>query len=110
MGVHLYQKDPKPVKKQLSDGNFPIKRFCDSIESHMGQQEIHGCLSVPKRTKTGQEKVELWLFPSETERLRDSIENLMRQQETTRVSFGVHLCQKRSKIGQEMAELRLFSH
>ena len=35
-GVHLYQKDPKSVKKWLSYGHFPTKRLCDSIENNMG--------------------------------------------------------------------------
>ena len=45
LGVHLFQKDPKSVKKWLSYGYFPTERLRDSIENQMGQKGIlaHHC-------------------------------------------------------------------
>ena len=39
-GVHLYQNDPKYVKKWLSYGYFPTERLRDFIENHMGPKGI----------------------------------------------------------------------
>ena len=77
MGVHLYQKYPKSVKKWLSYGYFPTERLRDSIENHLGQKGMLGHSFVPKISKIGQDLTELLsFFP---ERLRDSIENHMGQ-------------------------------
>ena len=62
LGVDLYQKDKKSVKKWLSYGYFPPERLCDSIENQMGQKGILRCSFVPKRSKIGQEMAELLLF------------------------------------------------
>ena len=52
-GVHLFQKDPKSVKKWLSYGYFPTERLRDFIENHMGPKGILGCSFVSKRSKIG---------------------------------------------------------
>ena len=62
LGVHLYQKDQKSVKKWLSYGYFPIERLPDCIENHMGQKGILGCSIVPNISKIRQEMAELWAF------------------------------------------------
>ena len=140
IGVHLYEKDFKWVKKWLNYGHFLPKRLGDSIENHMGQkgnplvfictkkdpklarkQLSYGSF-LPERLrdplrntwdKKGSFDVHLyqkdpksvkkWLiqghFPPE--RLRDSIESHMGQKGILLFSF----VPKRSRIGQEMAEL-----
>ena len=40
LGFHLYQKDPKSVKKWLSYGHFHPERLRGSIENHMKQKKI----------------------------------------------------------------------
>ena len=62
LGVHLYQKYPKSVKKWLSYGYIPTERLSDSIENPMGQKGILGCSFVPKRSIIHQEMAKLWLF------------------------------------------------
>ena len=61
-GAHLYQKDPKYVKKWLNYGHFLPERLSNSIVNHMGQSGILWCSFVPKRSKIGQEMAELWPF------------------------------------------------
>ena len=91
MGVHLYQKDQKSVKKWLSYGYFPTERLHDFVENHMGQEGILGCSFVPKRSKICPEMADLLLFF--TERLRDSIDNHMGQKGDPWVFF----CTKKIK-------------
>ena len=62
LGVHLYQKDPRSVKKRLSYGYFPIERLGDSIENHMRQKGIVWRSFVLKRSKIRQEMPKLCLF------------------------------------------------
>ena len=62
LGVQLYQKDPKSVKKWLSHGHFPPERLCDSIENQIEQKGIFWCSVVPKRSKICQEMAELGLL------------------------------------------------
>ena len=71
----------------------------------MGQKRILGCSFV---TKKDSKSVKKWLSCGYfvPERLGDSIDNRMGLKGILRCSF----VPKRSKIGQEMAELRLFSY
>ena len=75
LGIDLYQQYKELVNKWLGYGNFPPERLCDSIQNHMRQKGMLGCLFVPKISKIGQDLAELW--PFYPERLRDSIENHM---------------------------------
>ena len=73
LGVHLYQNDPKSIKKWLIYGYFPNEKLRDSIENHMGQTGpfgVHLCHKDPKSIK-----IQLSYGYFTTERLRDSIEN-----------------------------------
>ena len=56
-------KNPKSVVKRLTHGHSPRKRLNDSIENHIGQKGILGCLFVPKSSKIRQELAELNNFP-----------------------------------------------
>ena len=62
LGVHLYQKDPRLIKKWLSYGYFSTERLDDSIENQIEQKETLGCAFKQKRSKIGPERAELWLF------------------------------------------------
>ena len=49
LGVDMYQKDKKSVKKWLSYGYFPPERLWNSIGNQMGQKGILGRSFVPKK-------------------------------------------------------------
>ena len=80
---------------------FSTERLGDFIENQTDPWGVHLCQKHPKSVKK-------WLSYSyfSTERLRDFIENHM----GPKGILGCSFVPKSSKIGQEMAELRLFSH